>query len=92
MKNIKNLGFKAVWADMPARGSRLIWKAFSVKVLIYASSFYLVLDGKVEGWNAVVLLLVMALIVIFGRDSLKFIKALKGLKETDDWDGIEGGK
>lgn len=92
MKDIKDFGFCAIWKDFPARASRLIWKAFSVKVLIYASSFYLVFTEKLEGWNAVALLLVMALIVIFGRDSLKFIKALKGLKETDGWDAGEEGK
>jgi len=80
MKDIKEFGFLKVWADMPARFSRLIWKFFSVKVFILVACFALVFMGRLEGWYAVVLLAVMGLIVIFDRDAIKFIEALKGLK------------
>jgi hypothetical protein len=80
MTDIKEFTFKDIWFDMPARISRLIWKLFSVKVAIMGTCFWLVFSDKIEGWNAVVLLLVMGLIVIFDRDAIKFIEALKGIK------------
>ncbi len=80
MKDIKEMNFLETLKDIPNRVITLIWKLLSVKVMIMGASFWLVFDEKLEGWFAVVLLLVMALIVIFGRESLKFIEALKGLK------------
>jgi hypothetical protein len=80
MKKLNDMNFKETIKDIPNRVLTLIWKLFSVKVLILIASFWLVFTGKLEGWFAVVLLLVMALIVIFGRESIKFIEALKGLK------------
>lgn len=80
MKDIKELSFKEVWKDMPARMSRFFWKLFSVKVAIMAGCFIVVISNVITGWEAVVLLLVMGLIVIFDRDAIKFIEALKGLK------------
>lgn len=80
MKELNEMTFKEIWKDVPSRISRLIWKMFSVKVVIMASCFYLIFSDEIEGWNAVVLLLVMGLIVIFGRDATKFIEALKGIK------------
>lgn len=80
MKDIKELGFLGTLKDLPNRILTLVWKLFSVKVLIMIASFWLVFTDKLEGWFAVILLLVMALIVIFGREAIKFIEALKGLK------------
>ena len=80
MKDIKEMNFVETLKDIPNRLITLVWKMLSVKVMIMGASFWLVFDEKLEGWFAVVLLLVMALIVIFGRESLKFIEALKGLK------------
>lgn len=80
MKDLKEKGFVEVWKDIPARISRLIWKMFSVKVLILSGCFGLVYKEIISGWNAVALLSLVSLIVIFDRDAIKFIEALKGLK------------
>jgi hypothetical protein len=80
MKDIKEMTFLETLKDIPNRAVTLIWKLMSVKVMIMAGAFYLVISGKVDGWNGVVLILFMALIVIFGREAIKFIEALKGLK------------
>lgn len=80
MKDIKEMNFTETLKDIPNRVITLIWKLLSVKVVVLSAAFYLVFAGIVAGWNAVALLLFMALIVIFGRESLKFIEALKGLK------------
>lgn len=80
MIDIKEKSAKEIWIDMPARLSRFIWKMFSVKVAIMGTCFWLVFSDKIDGWNAIVLLLVMGLIVIFDRDAIKFIEALKGIK------------
>ncbi len=80
MKDIKEMTFKETFLDMPNRMLTFIWKLLSIKVLIMFGSFWLVFTGKVSGWEGVVLFLFTALIVIFGRESIKFIEALKGLK------------
>lgn len=80
MKKLNDMSFKETFKDIPNRIITLIWKLFSVKVMIMIASFWLVFSEKIQDWYAVVLLLVMALIVIFGRESIKFIEALKGLK------------
>lgn len=80
MKKLNEMTCLETAKDIPNRIITLIWKLFSVKVLIMIAAFWLVFTDKLEGWFAVVLLLVMALIVIFGRESIKFIEALKGLK------------
>lgn len=80
MTDIKELGFVEIWKDMPARFSRFIWKFFSIKVLIMFGAFLLIYTGKITGWEGVVLFSVLALIVIFDRDAIKFIEAMKGLK------------
>lgn len=80
MKDVKEMGWWETVKDTPNRIATLIWKLFSVKVLIMVAAFWLVFTDKLEGWFAVVLLLVTALIVIFSRESIKFIEALKGLK------------
>jgi len=80
MKELKEMTFKEVWADMIPRVSRLIWKLFSIKVLIMVGAFFLVYSDKITGWEGVVLFSTIALIVIFDRDAIKFIEALKGLK------------
>ena len=80
MTDIKEMGFKEIWKDLPARISRFIWKLFSVKIAIWIGSFLIVYSGKITGWEAVVFLSVISLIVIFDRDAIKFIEALKGLK------------
>lgn len=80
MNKINEMGLIETLKDIPNRILTLLWKLFSVKVLIMIASFWLVFTGKLQGWFAVVILLVMALIVIFGRESIKFIEALKGLK------------
>lgn len=80
MKEVKDMNFKETLKDIPNRIITLVWKLLSVKVLVLSGAFYLVFAGIVDGWNGVVLLLFMALIVIFGREAIKFIEALKGLK------------
>jgi len=80
VKDIKEMGFVETFKDMPNRLMTLIWKLMSIKVLIMTASFWLVFSKKLEGWYGVVLILVTALIVIFGREAIKFIEALKGLK------------
>ncbi len=80
MKDIKDMTGWETIKDIPNRIITLIWKLLSVKVIVLTGAFYLVFAGIVEGWHGVVLLIFMALIVIFGRESLKFIEALKGLK------------
>ena len=74
------ISFVEALKSVPVRFLVLIGKLLSVKVLVLVGAFYLVADKIVVGWNAVVLFLFTALIVIFGREAIKFIEALKGLK------------
>lgn len=80
MKDIKEMNLKETFFDIPNRILTFIWKLLSIKVLIMFGAFWLVASGKVSGWEGIVLFLVTALIVIFGRESIKFLEALKGLK------------
>lgn len=80
MKDVIDMTFKEVIKDIPKRFFIFIWKMLSIKVFIMFGAFWLVYSGKVSGWEGVVLFLVTALIVIFGRESIKFLEALKGLK------------
>ena len=80
MKDIRDMTLKETFFDIPNRILTFFWKLLSIKVLIMFGSFWLVYTGKVSGWEGVVLVLFTALIVIFGRESIKFIEALKGLK------------
>ncbi len=80
MRDIKEMSGLETIKDLPNRFFTLIWKMMSVKGEVLVMAFWLVVTGKVDGWHAVVLFLFSALIVIFGRDSLKWIEALKGLK------------
>ncbi|MCP4393456.1 MAG: hypothetical protein GY804_04485 [Alphaproteobacteria bacterium] len=80
MKDMQEMTFKETLKDFPRRILNFIWKLFSIKVIIMVGAFVLIAIDKVEGWHAVILFLFTALIVIFGRESIKFIEALKGLK------------
>jgi hypothetical protein len=80
MKDIKEMGLKETFFDIPNRILTFVWKLLSVKVMIMFMAFWLIWTGKVTGWEGIVLFLVTSLIVIFGRESIKFLEALKGLK------------
>ncbi len=80
MNDIKELGFVETIKDFPNRIITLIWKMLSVKFMGLVFVMWLILSDKVTEWYAVVLFLFTFLIVIFGREALKWIEALKGLK------------
>jgi len=80
MKDIKDMNGIETLKDIPNRILTFVWKLLSIKVLIMFGAFWLVAADKVSGWEGIVLFLVTALIVIFGRESIKFLEALKGLK------------
>lgn len=80
MKDIKEMNFIETVKDLPNRITTLIWKMLSIKFAGLAFSGWLVWTGKITGWYAVVLLLVTFLIVVFGREAIKWLEILKDLK------------
>lgn len=80
MNDANDMTLKEAVKDIPKRLIIFVWKLLSIKVFIMVGAFWLVATGKVSGWEGIVLFLVTALIVIFGRESIKFLEALKGLK------------
>lgn len=80
MKNIKEMNFLETVKDFPNRIVTLLWKMLSVKFFGLAFSGWLVASGKIEGWYGVVLFLFTFLIVVFGREAIKWLEILKGLK------------
>lgn len=80
MTDIREMTFKQTLCDLPNRFVTLIWKMLSVKGEALIMAFYLVVSGHVTEWHAVVLFLVTAFLVIFGRDGLKYLEVLKDLK------------
>lgn len=80
MKDIKEMTGWETLKDIPNRLITLLWKNLSIKGEFLIMAFWLILSGNITGWHAVVVFLFSGLIVIFGRDSIKWIEALKGLK------------
>ncbi|MCK5612663.1 hypothetical protein KAR91_62905 [Candidatus Pacearchaeota archaeon] len=80
MKDIKELNLWQTILDLPNRIVTMIWKMISIKVGVLVVAIWLIQSDKIEGWHAVVLFLFTALIVIFGREAIKWLEILKGLK------------
>lgn len=80
MKSIKEFDFVKTILSFPNRIITLIWKMMSIKFVGLAFVMWAIYDGKVQDWYAVILFLFTFLIVVFGREALKWIEALKGLK------------
>lgn len=78
--NIKEMGFVETIKDFPNRIVTLLWKMLSVKFAGLLFVMWMIFDKKVEGWYAVVLFLFTFLILVFGREAIKWLEILKGLK------------
>jgi len=80
MKNIKEMGFLDTLKDLPNRILTLLWKMMSIKFMGLVFVMWLILSEKVAEWYAVVLFLFTFLFVVLGREALKWLEVLKGLK------------
>ena len=79
-KNIKEMNFIETLKDFPNRIITLVWKMLSIKFMGFLFSVYLILSDKVTGWHAVALFCTTFFFLVLGREALKWLEVIKGLK------------
>ena len=72
MTDIKELSFWQTIRDFPNRFVTLAWKLLSIKGLALGIATYLIRQGTITGWEAVVLFLLTVLMVVGGREAEKW--------------------
>jgi hypothetical protein len=72
-KEVEEKTLKELVRDLPERIVALIGKAISFKGLLLGVATWLVIAGYIETYAW----LIVSVIVLFGRDGLKFLKEIK---------------
>jgi hypothetical protein len=80
MTNIKEAGFIETIKDFPNRIITLVWKMLSIKFIGFLMAVWMIVTNKVEGWHAVALFCITFFFLVLGREALKWLEVIKGLK------------
>lgn len=80
MKNIKDMSFLETIKDFPNRIVTLVWKMLSIKFMGFLMAVWMIGTDKVTGWHAVALFCITFFFLVLGREALKWLEVIKGLK------------